>query len=50
MHQHGQKIIGLPQPNKQWFQDVIKLSRLRDLCKIGYVTINHDMFSAFIER
>lgn len=40
---HCQKIIGLPQPNEQRFQDVTQLSWQRDLCKIGNVTVNHGM-------
>lgn len=43
------KFIGLQLPNKEWFQDMLRLSGLRELCSIGYV-INHGMIFAFVER
>lgn len=37
---HGRKIIGFAQPNEDWFQTVLSLSDLKDLCMVGYITIN----------
>lgn len=47
---HGRKIIGLLQPAEQWFQDVMQLYGLTDLCMVDYLTINHSMLFAFVER
>lgn len=37
-------------PNEQWFTDVVQLYGLRDLCKNGYVMVNHDMLSMFVGK
>ncbi|CAL5208852.1 unnamed protein product [Lathyrus oleraceus] len=47
---HGRKTIGLPRPNEDWFQVVLSLSGLKDLCMTNYITVNHEMFNAVMER
>lgn len=37
---HGRKIANLPQPNEDWFQTVLSLPGLKDLCMTDYSTIN----------
>lgn len=39
----------LPRPQEKWFQIVMQIFGLRDLCRIGYSTINHGMY-VFVER
>ncbi|XP_058727093.1 uncharacterized protein LOC131598517 [Vicia villosa] len=38
---HGRNILSLQQPVEPWFQDVLTVSRLKDLCQIGYPTIHN---------
>lgn len=40
----------LAQPNAPWFQDVMHLSGMHDLCRIGYGYINHELLSGFVDR
>ncbi|XP_050891419.1 protein MAIN-LIKE 1-like [Lathyrus oleraceus] len=47
---HMRKITDLPQPNGDWFQTVLSLSGLKDLCMTGYTTIIHMILNAFMER
>lgn len=47
---HMRKIIGLPRPNRDWFQAALSLFGLKDLCMTSYITISHKMFNAFLER
>ncbi|CAL5205972.1 unnamed protein product [Lathyrus oleraceus] len=47
---HGRKITGLSQSNDEWFQAILSLSGMKDLCKIDYVIVNHKMLSASVER
>ncbi|XP_050906099.1 uncharacterized protein LOC127119812 [Lathyrus oleraceus] len=47
---HMRKITGLPQPNEYWFQAALLLFGMKDLCMIGYITVNHGMLNAFVER
>lgn len=46
---HGRKIVRLQQSKEWWFEGVIQLYGLRDLCMINYTTINHGMLSTFVE-
>ncbi|XP_050919381.1 uncharacterized protein LOC127136915 [Lathyrus oleraceus] len=47
---HMGKIVVLPLPNEDWFQSVLSLSGLKDLCMTDYTTVNHGMLNAFVER
>ncbi|KAI5404597.1 hypothetical protein KIW84_051670 [Lathyrus oleraceus] len=47
---HERKIVALPQPNEEWFQKVLSLSGLKDLCMTKYTTVNHRMLNVFVER
>ncbi|XP_050896273.1 uncharacterized protein LOC127103016 [Lathyrus oleraceus] len=47
---HGRKIVALPKTNEEWFQSELSLSGLKDLCMIGYTTVNHNMLKAFMDR
>lgn len=44
------KITGLPQSNEDWFQAAFSLFGMKDLCMTGYITVNHRMLNAFVER
>lgn len=47
---HTRKIVALPQPTEEWFQSVLSLSDLKDLCMTDYTTVNHEILNAFVER
>ncbi|CAL5186646.1 unnamed protein product [Lathyrus oleraceus] len=47
---HGKNITSLPQPNDKWFQAALSLYGMKDLCKTNYITVNHEMLNAFVER
>lgn len=47
---HERKITGFPQPNEDWFQEVLSLSGMKDLCMTAYTAVNHGMLNAFVER
>ncbi|XP_050889851.1 uncharacterized protein LOC127095164 [Lathyrus oleraceus] len=47
---HMRKITGLSQSNKDWFQAALSLFGMKDLCMTGYITVNHRMLNAFVER
>lgn len=42
--------MGLPQLAEKWFQYVMPVFGLRDLCINDYVRIKHGMLYVFIER
>lgn len=47
---HKRKITGLSQQNEEWFQEVLSLYGMKDLCMTDYITVNHEMLNAFMER
>ncbi|KAI5388184.1 hypothetical protein KIW84_074034 [Lathyrus oleraceus] len=47
---HGRKITNLPQLNEDWFHGGLSLSGLKDLCMIGYTTVNHRTLPASLEK
>lgn len=44
------KITGLSHPNEEWFQAALSLFGMNDLCMPGYITVNHEILNAFVER
>lgn len=34
----------------EWFQNALQPSGMKDFCKTGYVTVNHMMLNAFVEK
>lgn len=46
---HVQKITGLSQLNKDWFQAALSLYGIKNLCMTDYITINHKMLNALVE-
>lgn len=47
---YGRKIVRLRKPDKHWFHDSMKLSRLRGLCLTNYTIIIYGIISMVIER
>lgn len=47
---HWRKITSLPQSDEEWFQVVLSLSAMKDLCMTSYTMVNHGMLNAFVER
>lgn len=44
---HARKILNMKHNANTWFQDVVCYSELKNLCAIGYMTINHGMLGGF---
>lgn len=47
---HGRKVAKLSQTDKLWFQDVLQLSRQKDLCMYGYDFINHGLLFVYVKQ
>lgn len=47
---HIRKIVDLRYPNEKRFQAALSLSGMKDLCLIGYTTVNYVMLNVFVER
>lgn len=47
---HRRNIVAFPQLNEDWFQSVLFLYGMKDICMTSYALVNHDMLNAFLER